>query len=330
MGYYAHSGREPDKSDWQLLKEHLFAVARLAGDKAHLFGLERAAFVSGLFHDLGKYNPAFQRRLDNPKERVDHSTAGAQILRDLAKGGDAFIAQIIGYCILGHHAGLPDRLDGPGTFDHRMKQPLAIDPVWMEELQAEVADLVPAMVRCFPTDPAGHAFSLAFMGRMLFSALVDADFVDTERFYEALGEKIADRDWPALSALIDDFVGRFDAHMASLSERDGALNQLRRDVLAHVRAGAEREPGLFTLTVPTGGGKTLASLGFALDHARRHGHRRIIYAIPFAEAWIETRLRPVKRTWTRRSPLSRRRGRPPIREILQRVDAGQREGIERP
>lgn len=288
MDYYAHSGREPDKSDWQLLKDHLFAVARLAGDRAHLFGLERAAFVSGLFHDLGKYNPPFQRRLEGAKEPVDHSTAGAQVLRDLAKGGDAFMAQIIGYCILGHHAGLPDRLDGPGTFDHRMKLPLAIDPVWMEELKAEVTGLVPAMVRRFPSDHAGHAFSLAFMGRMLFSALVDADFVDTEKFFEALGEKIADRDWPALSTLIDDFVACFNTHMASLSGRDGALNQLRRDVLALVRAGAAREPGLFTLTVPTGGGETLASLGFALDHARRHGHRRIIYSIPFAEARIET------------------------------------------
>lgn len=288
MDYYAHSGRDPGKSDWQLLKEHLFAVARLAGERADLFGLERAAFVAGFFHDLGKYTRAFQRRLDEAKEAVDHSTAGAQVLRDLVKGGDAFMAQIIGYCILGHHAGLPDRLDGPGTFDDRMKQPLAVDPVWMEELKPEVSGLVPDMIRRFPADRAGRAFSLAFMGRMLFSVLVDADFSDTERFYEALGEKKADRDWPALSAVIDDFVARFDSHMASFSGRDGALNQLRRDVLAHVRAGAGREPGLFTLTMPTGGGKTLASLGFALDHARRHGHRRIIYAIPFTSVIDQT------------------------------------------
>ncbi|MFC3074229.1 CRISPR-associated helicase Cas3', partial [Shinella pollutisoli] len=234
-----------------------------------------------LFHDLGKYSPAFQQRLDGATEPVDHSTAGAQVLRDLAGGSDAAMAQVIGYCILGHHAGLPDRLDGPGTFDHRMKQPQAIDPAWMDELQAEIAGLAPDMVQRFPTDRAGHAFSWAFMGRMLFSALVDADFADTERYYVALGEREADRDWPALSALIDDFIARFDAHMALLSRQEGMLNSLRREVLAHARAGAGRKPGLFTLTVPTGGGKTLASLGFALDHARRHGHRRIVYAIPF-------------------------------------------------
>lgn len=288
MDYYAHSGRGPDKSDWQTLKEHLFAVARLAAGRARFLGLETAAFIAGLFHDLGKYNRAFQRRLDGATEPVDHSTAGAQVLRDLATGPDAAMAQLIGYAILGHHAGLPDRLDGPGTFDHRMKQPHAIDPVWMDELQAEVSGLVPDMVRRFSVDPTQQAFSWSFMGRMLFSALVDADFADTERFYVALGEKEADRDWPALSALIDDFTARFDAHMASFSGQDSALNRLRRDVLAHVRAGAGREPGLFTLTVPTGGGKTLASLGFALDHARRHGHRRIIYAIPFTSIIDQT------------------------------------------
>jgi len=288
MDFYAHSGRGPGKSDWQTLKEHLIAVARMAGEKARPFGLERAAFIAGLFHDLGKYNPAFQRRLDGAREAVDHSTAGAQVLRDLAKGSDAAMAQVIGYGILGHHAGLPDRLDGPGTFDHRMKQPQAIDPAWMDELQAEISGLVPEMIQRFPADRVGHAFSWAFMGRMLFSALVDADFADTEKFYVTLGEKEADRNWPALSALIDDFVARFDAHMNSLSGREGALNSLRREVLTHVRAGAGREPGLFTLTVPTGGGKTLASLGFALDHALRHGHRRIIYAIPFTSIIDQT------------------------------------------
>lgn len=159
MDFYAHSGRDPGKSDWQTLKEHLFAVARLAGEKARPFGLERAAFIAGLFHDLGKYNPAFQRRLDGAPEPVDHSTAGAQALRDLAKRSDAAMAQVIGYGILGHHAGLPDRLDGPGTFDHRMKQPQAIDPVWIDELQAEIAGLVPDMIERFPADRAGHAFS---------------------------------------------------------------------------------------------------------------------------------------------------------------------------
>lgn len=89
---------------------------------------------------------------------------GAQVLRDLANGGDAFMAQIIGYCILAHHTGLPDRLDGPGTFDHRMKQPLSVDPVWMEELKAEVADLVPAMVRRFPNRPRGTRLLPSFHG----------------------------------------------------------------------------------------------------------------------------------------------------------------------
>lgn len=282
MIYYAHSGREPDKSDWQTLKAHLFAVAQMAEDKARPFGLERSAFFAGLFHDLGKYSVLFQKRLEGADVQVDHSTAGAQVLRTLASGADRVMAEIIGYGILGHHAGLPDRLNETAScFDHRMERPVTVDPVWMEELQPEISGLLPGMVHRFSRDPGRGGFSWAFMGRMLFSALVDSDFIDTERYYEALGEKQADRDWPALSSLLDSFSASFETHMAGFAGKDGELNRLRREILAHVRGGAERAPGLFTLTVPTGGGKTLASLGFALDHARMHGHRRIIYAIPF-------------------------------------------------
>ncbi|RWX81706.1 hypothetical protein EPK99_05470 [Neorhizobium lilium] len=113
-------------------------------------------------------------------------------------------------------------------------------------------------------------------------------------FYASLGKRAADPQWPELTGLLDEFRDNFDAHMArfgrrpAASEKSRALNTLRAEILAHTRASAAKKPGFFTLTVPTGGGKTLASLGFALDHANHHGHNRIIFAIPFAEAWIET------------------------------------------
>lgn len=90
MPYFAHSGTPGDKSDWQTLSIHLSETAELAAEFAAPFGLERLAFITGLFHDLGKYDPQFQRRLEGANIRVDHSTAGAAILRDLAKGSDSY------------------------------------------------------------------------------------------------------------------------------------------------------------------------------------------------------------------------------------------------
>src|SRR5690606_8356520 len=103
-------------------------------------------------------------------------------------------------------------------------------------------------------------FSYSVLVRMLFSCLVHADRCDTEAFYVALGLQQVDRNWLPLSELIDSFRARFDAHLASLSARPGQLNEVRSEILAHVRARATERPGFFTLTVPTGGGKTLASL----------------------------------------------------------------------
>lgn len=289
MIWYAHSGRDNGKADWQRLVDHLSNVATLAGKMGEPLGLEKAAYFAGLFHDLGKYNPDFQRRLEGLDIAVDHSTAGAQILQALAQGPDRAVAEIVAYAILGHHAGLPDRMNGTGaSFDRRMEQNVYLDPAWRNELGETVSGLIPTFAPHLPKGAQELGFSLAFMGRMIFSCLVDADFRDTEQFYVQLGETEADREWPALATLISDFCVRFDAHMAGFAGRGGELNALRRDILGHVRAKAAEKPGLFTLTVPTGGGKTLASLGFALDHARVHGHSRIIYAIPFTSIIDQT------------------------------------------
>jgi CRISPR-associated endonuclease/helicase Cas3 len=125
---------------------------------------------------------------------------------------------------------------------------------------------------------------------MLFSCLVDADFRDTERFYADAEGRSVDRDWPRLPEIVDDLISHFDRYMRrkQACAADTSVNRLRTEILAHVvtRAGAGR--GLFTLTVPTGGGKTLASLAFALEHAKRHGLERIIYAIPFTSIIDQT------------------------------------------
>ncbi len=291
--FHAHSGKAEGRADWQRLADHLLAVARRAESHAAAFGLGRIAFAAGLFHDLGKYDPAFQAYIGGQGASVDHSTAGAQVLRDLARGPERLVAEIIAYAILGHHAGLPDRQNETNAcLDTRMAKPLRVDETWQTELapdgtrclEGTVAELKPFVLR----DAGKRAFALSFVGRMIFSCLVDADFKDTESYYVSLGEAAKDRCWPELPALLPGFLARFEARIAAFGRPETGIAALRADILAQVRAGASREPGLFSLTVPTGGGKTLASLGFAIDHARQHGKSRIIYAIPFTSIIDQT------------------------------------------
>jgi CRISPR-associated endonuclease/helicase Cas3 len=292
MPHFAHSGKQQDKSDWQLLSDHLLSVAELAAKMASSFRLEKAAFLAGLFHDLGKYTVAFQNRLAGADIRIDHSTAGAKLLLgDFATGWDKSIAELVAYCIAGHHAGLPDRnTPAPSCLDVRLeKDTEPLDEIWKTELKAETSDLVPAFIsRINKQDPAVAAFQFSVMTRMLFSCLVDADFKDTEAYYHGLAGLEPDRSWPALQDILPQLMAAFEAHMDGKGNSDTELNHLRGRILAHVRSKASEKPGLFTLTVPTGGGKTLASLGFALDHAKAHGHSRIIYAIPFTSIIDQT------------------------------------------
>lgn len=290
MPYYAHSGTLEDRSDWQTLPDHLSEVARLASQFGEPLGLKGPAGIAGLFHDLGKYDPDFQRRLSGENIRVDHSTAGAALLPAMTQRADRGMAELMGYAVLGHHAGLPDKQN---EFGHCFKRRVEefkdkLDPVWRTELSYDPGDLqAAALMRKLSAEKRIAAFELSVVARMLFSCLVDADFKDTEAFYDALEKRQSDRDWPLLQDLLPAFLAAFDAYMADKPSA-GEINRLRGEILAHVRAGALREPGLFTLNVPTGGGKTLASLGFALDHAKKWGHSRIIFAIPFTSIVDQT------------------------------------------
>jgi CRISPR-associated endonuclease/helicase Cas3 len=175
--------------------------------------------------------------------------------------------------------------------DRLRKTVPALDAIWRQEIAPQADDLWPGLKPKQHNDKqcaqAHAAFQLGFLGRMIFSCLVDADYRDTECFYAALEGWTPDRHWPALAAVLGDLLHRFEAHMAG-KPMHGPVNRLRREILDHVRARAGEKPGLFTLTVPTGGGKTLASLGFALDHARTHGLTRIVYVIPFTSVVDQT------------------------------------------
>ena len=288
MTFWAHSGLSTDRSDWQDLVVHLRGVERLAEEMGRLLGIGRAAALAGLLHDLGKYDPAFDARLRGEAVRVDHSTAGAAALLALAtEADDRMVAELLAYAILGHHAGLPDRRgSGEGTLDARIEgfDMARLDEAWRSDISIGF-DKIPQECVLRATGPY-PGFDLSVAARMIFSCLVDADFKDTEAFYADLESRDIDRAWPSLQDLRPALVERFDAYIAGRPS-GGEVNALRRKVLSHVRVRAAMQPGLFTLTVPTGGGKTLASLGFALDHAAQ-GHRRIIYAIPFTSIIDQT------------------------------------------
>lgn len=277
MTVYAHSTPDPSQRDWEPLSAHLTAVADRAAGFASVFGWAALAELSGRLHDIGKCSASFQAYIRKQRSSGDdHSGAGA---REALANVPSPFGQVLAAIVAGHHAGLADGLD----LDQRLRGPLPPYADW----QAHSGPL-PAPAALVPTRPFApspdRGFSGAFLTRMLFSCLVDADSLETERFHA--GAEVDRGPFRDLATLRD----RLDAHMAKVAAaaEPTQLNALRAEVLAHARARADFAPGLFTLTVPTGGGKTLASLSFALDHAVRHGLRRIVYVIPFTSIIEQT------------------------------------------
>ena len=278
---YAHSAENRPESDWQTLKNHAENVAALAAQFAEPFGAAEIARYTALLHDLGKYSEPFQNRLRGGK-RVDHATAGAKeaIARWKMTG------KLMAYCIAGHHAGLANG-SGEGNNRSTLKERLAADiptlnPVWQAEIPLPEKIPLPPL----KSNPKYPGFAQAFFTRMLYSCLVDADYLNTEAFYARLdGKTVARGGYPALDALQQAFNQHLQNVRADAKENNkggqAELNRLRSDILDHAQQQAALPSGLFTLTVPTGGGKTYTSMAFALEHARQHGQRRIIYVIPF-------------------------------------------------
>ncbi|WP_301585511.1 CRISPR-associated endonuclease Cas3'' [Halomonas alkaliantarctica] len=273
--FYAHSLPETDKQSWQTLDDHLQCVAKMAATRAERFGMADAGYAAGLLHDLGKYSAPFQRRLEGSPERVDHSTAGAIIAKDYFPGG---LGDLLAYAIAGHHAGLANGRDaGERTpLQDRLQADIpAINTQWQKELTLPET-LIPPEHFKLCRDRA--FFQYAFLARMLFSCLVDADYIDTETFYTQHESGLARQRGGGAS--LTHLLEALNQHLETFDTETG-INQLRGHILRGVRNKAGMRPGCFSLTVPTGGGKTLASLAFALDHAITHGMDRVIYIIPF-------------------------------------------------
>lgn len=313
MPFYAHTKNRPDgtpfpKSEWEpLFSEdcralqsepcqycealapdhgHLNKVAYLAGKfAAKMFPsgshdnqtAQQWGYVAGLWHDLGKFSLEFQSYLekasdihcDEIQEKIDHTSAGAKLTAS---------KHLLGHCIAtaiaGHHAGLLDARREPGaSLTKRLSK------------ETYPTDSAPSQITSFPLpsppsfiNPKSSAFTVSFFQRMLFSCLVDADFLATEAFMN--------EDQKALrpqcdSDILENALRLLQNKIDSFGKPTSEVNKARATVVNDCLTAANSPAGLFSLTVPTGGGKTLSSLAFALKHAIKHGHKRIIYVIPF-------------------------------------------------
>ena len=271
MKYLAHV-REEDKAEQPLI-DHLLQTAEISSKFAKEFDNEEYGYLCGLIHDLGKYSDAFQRRIRGGK-KCDHSTAGA---REIFKS--APFGKFLAYCAAGHHSGLQNAgskldVDFDGTLYSRLSSEYNIDEsykAYEEEIPQKLE--VKSHPKIKPLNKAG--FSYSFFIRMLYSCLVDADFLDTEKFMKN-GQTNRSIEYDFESMLKS-----LNIKMDKFKNSSGIINEKRAEIFNSCVKKANSERGLFSLTVPTGGGKTLSSMAFALNHLIKNGMKRIIYVIPY-------------------------------------------------
>lgn len=280
---YAHTLPDAPPEAWEPLEDHLRDVAALAEEFARAFGAGDWGRVAGWWHDTGKYSEAFQEYLRARNDphlaemagKVDHSSLGAQ----LAAERIPVLGHLMAYVIAGHHSGLLDFHAEGASQQGRLTKELfeAGDmPAWLREAGNGLAP--PPWFRAVLSQPEHAAFAMGFYTRMLFSCLVDADFLATEAFMNP-AQSVKRPQWGP--EILEEMLQALDARLAEFPEPVHEVDRQRARVLQDCRHKAELAPGFFTLTVPTGGGKTLSSLAFALRHALSHGLRRVVYVAPF-------------------------------------------------
>lgn len=267
----------PDSWIFQSNEEHQHGVAILAKRFASVFGCGNIGYVMGMLHDKGKEQKSFQNYIRKVSgfrtdikcaSKTPHAYVGALVARKLYP----HLYPILSYPIASHHAGLYDSYD----FDAKMGDEIP-GGIELPQLSIPEKDLFPSM-RLNPDD-FNHFI------RLLFSCLVDADYLDTESFMN--GDNYLRRND---KTSLCDLLPKLEAYLKSLSEKapETALNQLRADIQQVCSEKSALQSGLYSLTVPTGGGKTLSSLLWSIKHAVRHGKDRIIIAIPYTSIIVQT------------------------------------------
>lgn len=290
--FYAHT--PVDGGPWHDLVSHLERTADLAGNNAAKFGAEGLAQLAGLWHDIGKFNPEFQRYLNNCHEAdltgkdaprggsVPHAVYGAMLASE--KNVTAAIEWLVPV-IYGHHAGLPDhdrysQVLQNAEFRKAYEQLLSVAEACVEGIGSTTGrDLV--------ARPPMDRHQLEVFIRTVFSALVDADFLDTEKHFEPEASEHRKTEisvgdlWPVL----EDEQKRL---LSKAKAKPTKVNEVRREVYQACVEAAKSSPGIFRLSVPTGGGKTRSGLSFALRHAVRHRMDRVIVAAPYTSILDQT------------------------------------------
>lgn len=269
------------QSEWEELHDHLRSVGALTSQRTAKFDALEFGLAAGLLHDLGKAKPEFQDYMCRNGKAVSHSAEGGKTAQKhygtpCDRANQAPIGRLIAAAILGHHAGLPN---GQRHFDERLENAQTLGTL----LELPALKL-PRPLR----NRLANSFALAFFTRMLFSALVDADRLVSEAADDKAEKRASLRPVPRPAATLKPAL---DAHLSEnfpLAAATSDLDRLRAEVLSDCRSAAKLSPGFFSLTVPTGGGKTLSSLAFALDHAEAHQLDRVIYVIPFTSIIDQT------------------------------------------
>lgn len=291
IGYIAHiKSDSTDSFDVQDLVPHLEGVGNLASKFSQEFSNAEWGKLMGLWHDIGKYSELFQKyiRINSGYEegsilgKTDHTSAGAIFAKEILPEG---YWQPIAYCIAGHHAGLHNwypELGLSGSLQERLSKQEMLDPIRHCLTTEKTVDCRKLNA---PTGKALPCESIHLWIRMLFSCLVDADYLDTESFmnpksFEKRGK------YESLSALKERFVN-FMSRFAENSPISD-LNRIRNNVLSQCIQSGRQEPGFFSITVPTGGGKTLSSMAWALEHAVKFNKKRIVFAIPYTSIISQT------------------------------------------
>jgi CRISPR-associated endonuclease/helicase Cas3 len=302
MKFFAHTaeddqGNRLPEEKWQPVSEHLRNVADLAKKFATPLGLATEAELVGLLHDLGKYTERFQARLRNPTiHGINHWAAGAVRARTTN-------AWAVAFAVDGHHTGIPALNDNTAGISLRQTVEKFALPETRSELTGQCPESLEELLDRFAKDklqippfspsPIVDRFAEALRTRILFSCLVDADFLDTEQHFDATQAGL--RAVPELQS--EKALAALEGNLQSKSS-DGWVNELRRQLLQDCLKAAEIPPGLFTLTAPTGSGKTLSSLAFALKHISHHNSalplndwrrlHRVIIVIPYTSIIEQT------------------------------------------
>lgn len=290
MNYIGHiKAGKSHKFEIQDLQEHLEGTSKLAEKFAYTFQNPEWGKILGLWHDIGKCSDEFQEYIKKNSGyeegellgRTDHTSAAAILAKEIFP---SFVWQPIAYCIAGHHSGLHNYTHDQGISGDLTER--LTKKEYLEKIRTRIpADLLKITQLSPPTGKPINPKQMHLWIRMLFSCLVDADYLDTERFMSP--ESFAKR---GKYKSIYELKILFDSHMYQMEKMAPitTVNTIRSKILADCVKSGDLMPGFFSITVPTGGGKTLSSMAWALIHALKHNKTRIIFAIPYTSIITQT------------------------------------------